>query len=92
MNSDQEGGSVFLFWSSWIAAIFRNTLLKLVQKNRKRKKKSFHFFDLFYLRVRLHRTNDQSMPVLSEQKKIKDFQHVLLLGLEDTEQKGYAHH
>lgn len=38
MNSDQEGGSVFLFWSSWIAAIFRNTLLKLVQKNRKRKK------------------------------------------------------
>lgn len=91
MNSDQEGGSVFLFWSSWIAAIFRNTLLKLVQKNRK-KKKSFHFFDLFYLRVRLHRTNDRSMPLLSEQKKMKDFQHVLLLGLVDTEQKGYAHH
>lgn len=47
MNSDQEGGSVFLFWSSWIAAIYRNTLFKLVQKNRKRKKKSFHFLDLF---------------------------------------------
>lgn len=89
MNSDQEGGSVFLFWSSWIAAIFRNTLLKLVQKIEK--KKYLHFLELFYLRVRLHRTNDRSMPVLSEQKKIKDFQHVLLLGLEDTEQKGYAH-
>lgn len=47
MNSDQEGGSVFLFWSSWIAAIFRNTLLKLVQKNRKRKKNPFTFSTCF---------------------------------------------
>lgn len=49
MNSDQEGGSVFLFWSSWIAAIYRNTLLKLVQKNRKRKKKILSLFRLVFI-------------------------------------------